>query len=84
MGYGVPDMTELRSRARLSTLGAVEHGDVFYTVIQPRLVWRRNLAAGTGEFEFQCLGDEVWYTLAQLGSPASRVVILHNTNKPGE
>lgn len=74
----VPQMTAVQSRVHLSTLALTEDGDVFYTVIQPFTVWRRNKAGAAGAFEFQAIGTDQWYEQDQLGSPAERVVIIHN------
>lgn len=74
-------MTAARQRVVLSVLSEVADGDVFYTVIQPGIVYRRNMAAATAEFEFQAIGTEQWYSADQLGAPRERVVIIHNTRK---
>lgn len=84
MGYGVPDMTAVRSGVHLSTLSATENGDVFYVVTEPRTVYRRNKAGGARGVEFQVLGMEQWYEQEQLGNPGDRVVVLHNTRKFSE
>lgn len=79
--HGVPRMTGVQARVHLATLALTEDGDVFYTVIQPGIVWRRNQAGGTGEFIFQAVGSEQWYTADAMGAPGERVVVIHNTKK---
>ena len=79
--HGVPLMPAAQARVHLTTLALTEPGDVFDTVIQPGIVWRRNPAGGAGEFEFQALGSEQWYTADAMGAPAERVVVIHNTRK---
>jgi hypothetical protein len=75
---GVPLLDEVRAGVHLSVLESTRDGDVFYVVCQPGIVYRKNLAAASGEFEFQAVGTDQWFSLEQLGALRERVVVLHN------
>lgn len=85
--YEELNVTAVRQRIELSTLGAAEDGDIFYLADNPSAVYQRNdsvySASYPAVYVFQRLGAEPWYRADDIGTgdARQRVVILHNTRK---
>ena len=55
------------------TLADLIAGDVFYVRHSPLQVWGRELGG-----QFLTMGNDVFFTQAEVGQPHEEVVILHN------
>jgi hypothetical protein len=82
MSDDVPRLVHVQAGVHLATLALTEPGDVFYLAADPSQVWWYDPDYAQDGYAYCRTGSaDSWCTRNEVGEPAARIVVLHNTRK---